>query len=160
MFWKSRERHARLSICQLHSCSEDILQMWLKTMKVEFFRIFFKKYVNSFTLCQATITYTIFVRVRSTPCHVSHRNETFWTGMGRVTVESMGLVIPSMAVEPSELPCSNSMDLSNNEKSQKSMMIGERTWHHIGLVHQGYKSCLERWRFSLFSVCCAGSSRR
>ena len=96
-------------------------------MKVEFFRIFLKKYVNSFTLCQATITYTIFVRVRSTPCHVSYRNETFWTGMGRVTGESMGLVIPSMAVEPSELPCSNSMDLSNNEKSQKSMMIGERT---------------------------------
>ena len=33
----------------------------------------------------------------------------------------MALVIPSMAVEPSELSCSNSMDLSNNEKSQKSM---------------------------------------
>ena len=31
----------------------------------------------------------------------------------------MALVIPSMAVEPSELSCSNSMDLPNNEKRSK-----------------------------------------
>ena len=30
-----------------------------------------------------------------------------------------GLVIPSMAVEPSELSCSNSMVLSNNEKKSE-----------------------------------------
>ena len=39
--------------------------------------------------------------------------------MARVTGESMALVIPSMAVEPYELSCSNSMDLSNNEKKSK-----------------------------------------
>ncbi|XP_015766711.1 PREDICTED: CAS1 domain-containing protein 1-like [Acropora digitifera] len=39
--------------------------------------------------------------------------------MARFTGESMALVIPSMAVEPSELSCSNSMDLSDNEKKSK-----------------------------------------
>ena len=39
--------------------------------------------------------------------------------MARVTGESMAVMIPSMAVESSELSCSNSTDLSDNDKKSK-----------------------------------------
>ena len=80
--------------------------------------------------------------------------------MARFTGESMALVIPSMAVEPSELSCSNSMDLPNNEKRSKEHDDRGKdvTPHWPGSSR--VQSCLERWRFSLLSVSCAGSSRR
>ena len=39
--------------------------------------------------------------------------------MARVAEEGMALVIPSMAVEPSDVSCSNSMDPSDNKKKSK-----------------------------------------
>lgn len=42
---------------------------------------------SSFTRCQTTIFYSNSLPVRSVPCHLSYRNEIFWTGMTRITGE-------------------------------------------------------------------------
>lgn len=78
----------------ISTCSSKILSVIL------LFTPFFYAYVQRHVIFHTEMKYT-------------------WTATARVTGESMSLVIPSMAVESSGLSCSDSMDLSDNEKKSK-----------------------------------------